>query len=289
MDIRQLNYFITIAEEGTITQAAKVLHIAQPHLSRQLKEMELELGLQLFDRNKKKAVSLTAQGRLFLEKAKEVINRFNDAIVEVKELGEEISGTLAIGTTIYCAPIMLARLEKFRQDHPQVRFHIWEGPSSYLKDLLGNRQIDLAVSASSLAKADLQEKVITDIPCQLLAPKKMPVPRNQVDLHYLSTIPIIILRSSLGNGLYGRITAEFESRGLQPNIICECHDSAILLDLVKMGVGAAILPNSMLHDLSMQNCEVYNIVDNPWTIRATVVWRANSYLPKTAKEFIDSF
>src|SRR6478609_5313697 len=129
MDIRQLRYFVAIAEEGTITKAAQALHMAQPPLSRQLKIMEEELGVLLFERNKKKKVTLTTQGKLFLKKAKQVIHSLEEAIIEVKEFGEEVSGTLAIGSTIYDAPLLLSALQDFRKKYPQVNFSVWEGNS----------------------------------------------------------------------------------------------------------------------------------------------------------------
>lgn len=75
MDIRQLKYFVTIAEEGKITAAAKQLHIAQPPLSRQLKQLEEELGVVLFDRNKKKSLTLTYEGEVFYKRAKDILHK----------------------------------------------------------------------------------------------------------------------------------------------------------------------------------------------------------------------
>lgn len=114
MDIRQLRYFITIAQEQKITSAAKKLHMAQPPLSRQLKQLEDELGVILFDRNKKKQMTLTYEGTVFLKRAKEILHRFEDAVIEVQELKEKVAGTLAVGSTIYCAALMLEKVTQIK-------------------------------------------------------------------------------------------------------------------------------------------------------------------------------
>lgn len=103
MDIRQLKYFVTIAREGKITTAdgGSILH-SKP-LSRQLKQMEEELGVVLFDRNKKKNLTLTYEGEVFLKRAKEILHKLEDSILEVREPREEVNGTLAVGSTIYCS------------------------------------------------------------------------------------------------------------------------------------------------------------------------------------------
>jgi LysR family transcriptional regulator, salicylic acid-responsive activator of bsdBCD len=157
MDIRQLRYFVAIAEEGTITKAAQALHMAQPPLSRQLKIMEDELGVVLFERNKKKKLTLTIQGKLFLKKAKQVIHSLEDAILEVQEFGEEVSGTLAVGATIYDAPLLLSALQDFRKKHSQVNFSVWEGNSTNLMELLENHQIDIAIASSFICKGAFQK------------------------------------------------------------------------------------------------------------------------------------
>src|SRR6478735_7240752 len=97
MVIRELRYFIAIAEQEIISKAAEHLHMAQPTLSRKLKMMENKLNVVLFDRNKKKKVTLISQGELFLKKAKKLLHGMEEAILEVKELSRKQSDTLSVG------------------------------------------------------------------------------------------------------------------------------------------------------------------------------------------------
>lgn len=171
MDIRQLRYLIAIAEEGSITKAAQALHMAQPPLSKQLQLMEEELGVTLFERNKKRKVTLTPQGELFLKKAKNVVQTMEEAVVEVKEYGEEVSGTLSIGLTIYDAALMMSILKQFRNEYPQVRFSIWEGNATFLIDCLDNRQIDIAIAYGHLQRNNIKQDTLIETNVFLLFQK----------------------------------------------------------------------------------------------------------------------
>ncbi|MCM2534986.1 LysR family transcriptional regulator [Neobacillus pocheonensis] len=289
MDIRQLRYFIAIAEEGTITKAAEALHMAQPPLSRQLKLIEDELGVMLFERNKKKKVTLTNEGKLFLKKAKQVLFTLEEAIIEVQEFGEEISGTLSIGSTIYNAPLLLSTLKEFRKKYPQVNFSIWEGNSIRLMELLDNHQIDIALSGSSFAKDRFEMIELDKDPCVFIVPKDFEVETDNVDINTITTFPLILLGPSEGNTLYDQIINEFKRLDLVPSILCECHDSAMLLNLVSMGFGATILPLSLANAQLKGDFNILPIEKNPWETQPALIWRSNSYLSVTAKEFLRFF
>ncbi|SUM35231.1 transcriptional regulator [Staphylococcus gallinarum] len=111
MELRHLRYFLAIAKAGSISSAAEILHIAQPPLSRQLKDLERELGFELFERNKKRKVQLTDQGRFFVNKAQLILNTIDDSVMETQEFHEQVEQSLAIGTTIYSSNKMFEQIE----------------------------------------------------------------------------------------------------------------------------------------------------------------------------------
>ncbi len=289
MDIRQLRYFIAIAEQGTISKAAEHLHMAQPPLSRQLKIMEEEIGVVLFDRNKKKKVTLTPQGELFLKKAKDLLNDLEESILEIKEFSGEINGTLSVGSTIYCAPILLATLNKFRHQYSHIRFNIWEGSSTHLMNLLRNRQIDIAITGGPFSQKDIEMKKLEVDQCVLVIPNDYKLEEKSITIQKITQIPLILLRPTEGTGLFDQIMSVFQRLELTPNILCECHDSAMLLNLVEMGFGATILPLSMINKRLIGEFKIIPIQDNPWISEPTLVWRANSYLSASTREFLKFF
>ncbi|MBW7460295.1 LysR family transcriptional regulator, partial [Paenibacillus sepulcri] len=145
MDIRQLRYFLSIAREGQVTRAARKLNMEQPPLSRQLKLIEEELGVRLFDRSGKR-LKLTEAGKLLQEKGELLLNQFEEAVREVKETGEGVRGLLSIGSVVSCISLLPPRIQSFRDKYPQITFKILEGDHAYLGEQLEKRAIELVVA-----------------------------------------------------------------------------------------------------------------------------------------------
>ena len=126
MDIRQLRYFLAIAKEEQITRAAKALNMEQPPLSRQLRLMETELGVKLFDRVGKHLI-LTQAGYVLETRAKNLLHQLDETLVEVKEIDQGLRGTLAIGSAFSCVSLLPAKIKAFRTKYPLVSIKILEG------------------------------------------------------------------------------------------------------------------------------------------------------------------
>lgn len=145
MDIRLLKYFVATAQTGNITRAAEQLHITQPTLSRQLKELETSLQLDLLHRDHKQ-ITLTEAGILFMHRAKEIIALEERTLRELKEQKGQLAGTIGIGCVETCASVLLAELlQAFRKEHPSVRFEIYSADSNDIKEKLDRGILDLGI------------------------------------------------------------------------------------------------------------------------------------------------
>ncbi|OIK15058.1 LysR family transcriptional regulator [Bacillus sp. MUM 13] len=289
MDIRQLKYFITIAEEGKITTAAKKLNIAQPPLSRQLKQMEEELGVILFDRDNK-SLNLTLEGERLLFRAKELLNKLDETMVEVQELRKDASGILSVGSNLYCAPLILSKVIDIREKNPGLTFKVWEGETIHLIKMLSKRQIEIAVTNSPITEKSISQMTLESDPYVLVLPEKWTWSGSeQCSLEEIIDLPLILLRPNYGLGAYGQIVNEFQRLDLEPNILCECQDLIMLLGLVSSGFGATILPLSLLSLHSLGGLRVIQLKDQTLISEPKVIWRKNSYLSKAAKEFLKLF
>ena len=145
MDVRQLRYFVTVAEEKQITRAAKKLNMAQPPLSHQLKLIEEQLGTTLFYRNSC-SVELTEAGVLLYQRAISILHQLEDSLIEVKEIGDGLRGQLSLGTAKSCAMNYLPdKIQQFRTTYPLITFRVLDGHPhqvvTYLEELL----VELAV------------------------------------------------------------------------------------------------------------------------------------------------
>ncbi|MGD6959731.1 LysR family transcriptional regulator [Rossellomorea aquimaris] len=289
MDIRQLKYFVTIAEEGKITTAAKKLNIAQPPLSRQLKQMEEELGVVLFDRDNK-SLNLTLEGERLLLRAKELLNKLDETMVEVQELRKGASGVLSVGSNLYCASLILSKVIDIREKNPGLTFKVWEGETIHLIKMLSKRQIEIAITNSPITEKSISQMTLESDPYVLVLPEKWTwTGSEQCRLEEIIDLPLILLRPNYGLGAYGQIVNEFQRLDLEPNILCECQDLIMLLGLVSSGFGATILPLSLLSLHSLGGLRVIQLKDQTLISEPKVIWRKNSYLSKAAKEFLKLF
>src|ERR1700689_5018078 len=144
MELRHLRYFVAVAAHGSFNRAAEMLHLTQPALSRQVKDLEEELGVLLLVRGKN-MVKLTESGDLFYEEAREVIARANEAVQRVR--GQARSETLRVGyAPSIIAGVMSAVLEKFQSATPRVRIELTDLSSREINELANEGRLDMVIS-----------------------------------------------------------------------------------------------------------------------------------------------
>lgn len=152
MELRVLRYFLAVAREQGITRAAEVLHITQPTLSRQIAELEEDLGVKLFDRTAGRRIRLTDSGILFRRRAMEILDLVDRTREEMRCQDELIEGTVAIGCGALRAFQDLARvIAQFRERHPQVHFQIHTGDADDVRQRIDQGLLDLALFLESIA------------------------------------------------------------------------------------------------------------------------------------------
>jgi len=288
MDIRQLRYFATIAEEGQITRAAKKLHMAQPPLSQQLKALEQELGVLLLDRNGN-SMDLTEVGKVLYDRSKELLQRMEETKLEIKELGEGIKGVLSIGSVKSSFSYIPERIRIFRKHYPNVRFRLYEGDSFRLVDHLQKREIELAVVRFPLDTSSDFSYLRLPIDHFVAVTTDTNDGRVSITMKELADMPLMLLHRVTGIGLYELVKNAFIQLGLKPTIVCECPDAAMLLSLVKAGVGVTLLPKSTLRTFPINGLKTVDIEDCSIESESAVIWLKNRYLSKSAQHFIKTF
>ena len=144
MDIRTMQYYLAVVREGTISAAAEALHVAQPSLSRQMKELEEELGATLFERGNRK-ITLTEEGMVLRKRAEEMVRLMQMTEEEISQIKNHVSGSVRIGAGESCSFHYLSRAAAdIAAEHPDIRFHITSGDTQDLMDELNNGLIDFA-------------------------------------------------------------------------------------------------------------------------------------------------
>lgn len=294
MDIRQLRYFLAIAKEGQITRAAKALNMEQPPLSRQLKLMEQELNVTLFDRNGK-GLKLTHAGELLRQKAESLLHQFNETLKEVKELDEGIQGMLSIGSVVSCISLLPQSIEIFRERYPLVTFKIWEGDHYLLGEQLEKRAIELIIARLPFEAPNPSESYsvlhLPSDPFVAVIPGKWgPDQANgTINMRELADFPFLTLKTDKTTGMHDKVVKEFRNHGLAPRIICECSSVAIIISLVAAGIGATILPKSVMTSFPISVIRMLAIADADFRSDVGILWLKDRYLSKSAQHFIDIF
>lgn len=199
MDIRTMQYYLTVVREGTISAAAKALHVSQPSLSRQMRDLEEELGAALFVRGNRK-ITLTEEGMILRKRAEEMVHLMKMAEDEIAQVKNHISGSVRIGAGESWSFHYLSRTAaSLAEEHPDIRFHITSGDTQDLMDELDNGLIDFAVIFTDVDHIVYQS---IELPAEdsfgLLMPKDCPLAeKDEIRLSDLKGLPVIVSRAAL--------------------------------------------------------------------------------------------
>ncbi|KMT21957.1 LysR family transcriptional regulator [Clostridium cylindrosporum] len=284
MDIKQLRYFVAIVEEGQITAAAKRLHMTQPPLSQQLSIMEEELGTRLFHKVGKR-LELTDAGEALYRNAINIVNLMEESNKEVKEIGKGDRGKLLIGVNTLSHYKLSSVLRRFQERHPEVSYKVQQNESGQLCKLLKEREIELAIVRFPVDLKNFSAFYFKEDPFYFVTSNKLALQGNKVSYEDIKEFPLI-LPSTDGLGLYNMILEQFSSRELEANVICECSDILVLLELVSESFGGTIIPESVLKIHKGYNLKKYKIDDDAFTSSSGVIWLKDRYLSMASRNFI---
>ncbi|MGG0718400.1 LysR family transcriptional regulator [Robertmurraya massiliosenegalensis] len=296
MNFRKLHYFITIVEEGKITSAAKKLNIAQPPLSQYLKKLEDEIGSKLFIRDGKH-MELTEAGKILYHKGKQVLQQYEETILEARETAEGLKGTVNVGVNLTCTYYLPEKIHTFTNAFPNIKLSILEGDPYRIDALLEERSVELAIVRTPIQKDpknrnDRYSSISLDIdPFIYVMPAswKEAEYRNDISFEEISKHPMVALRRITGKGIYELIINEFRRNSIVPDFICESPSTIVLLSLIEKGIGGAVMPRSALPPSTNRKIKILEIRDCIANTETSLIWLKDRYISKNAQNFIDVF
>lgn len=257
MELRQLEYFVAVAEEANFTRAAERIHVAQPAVSAQIQRLERELGQSLLDRSRR-TVQLTAAGEAVLPYARAALAAVTDMHVAVDELTQLVRGTVTIGTVTSHNVDIPSLLADFHADHPNVEITLSTDSSDVLIEKVRTGRLDAAIVSVGPDEhpEGLDVEVVTDeaIVAAVCRTDAFAT-RKTIRLNDLTDRPVIAL--PVGAGIRHQFDAACAKAGVAPRIAFEASTPLALADLAERGLGAAIVPASVprgrdgLHALSI--------------------------------------
>lgn len=246
MELRHLRYFITVAEELSFSKAALKLHTAQPSLSQQIKDLEDDIGVQLFHRTKRK-VELTEEGLVFLEQARLTLTQADKAITMARQVAAAKVQYLKIGfvpsAEIRIFPYILPRL---RVKLPKLQIRTLNLKESDQIAELKKGDLDIIFINQEFQNEVFASQLILKEPLVFMLPKQHPLAQlTEIPIEQLNGLAITVLSQKLSQPLFDTITQYIEQRQIQFQTISEANSIAESIQTVHSGQSCAILPSYM--------------------------------------------
>ena len=287
MELRHIRYFMAVAEEMNFTRAAARLAIAQPPLSRQIQDLEAELGAKLFVR-KPHSLQLTEEGIRFRQYAAQVLELVEKSAEDIREMKKGLQGTLYLASVEGHAPHLLSQwIAGFHQQHPDVQYILWNGNSDDVTYRVMKGLCDLAIIVEPYNAEGLNALRVHEEPWIAMIPSDHPLaeePGDFIDLEKLAPYDMIV--PSRQSRLQ-EIDGWFESAGARPRIRCRIAHTMNAYELVEQGVGIAIYPAGV-GDISARESICIKKLSHPSVIASYVmIWNKERQLPHAAKEFLN--
>jgi DNA-binding transcriptional LysR family regulator len=290
MELRHLRYFVAVGEEQHYGRAALRLRVVQPALSRQIQDLEEEVGFKLFERLPR-GVKLSAAGKLFLEDARRILQEVNEATARAERVARGQSGTLRVGFTESASwrGVVPESFRRFREMHPDAELQLQPLPSLVQLEAVRSGRLD-AGFVFNMPKADpeLDGRRVAILRIELAAPRGHPVTKlKQVRLRDLASASFVWFPRREAPALYDRLMRECFRGGLRsPSVVQEGKDEATILSLVATGLGVGwVLETSRWR--RPKSVVILPVVDMEAPQELSLAWRKDNRSPLLASFVAD--
>lgn len=284
MEIRILRYFLTIVREESITKASEVLHITQPTLSRQLAQMEKDLGVKLFDRGTRK-IKLTNEGILLRRRAEEILQLVDKTEKELVEQEEQVEGKISMGCGEIAAVQLLSQIIKsFRQKYPLVTFDIFTATADLVKEQMDKGLLDIGLFLEPIdmekyefTRLDIGEKWVV-----LMRSDDPLAARETITAQDLSELPLILPRRM---NVQNELASWFGSYYDRLNVVFTSNLSTNSSIMVNSGLAYSLVIEGAVPFLDHSKI-TYRPLDPPLTATSVLAWKRGQPFSLATTKFI---
>lgn len=289
MELRVLRYFLAVAREGTIVGAAKFLHVTQPTLSRQLQDLEEELGQQLFLRSNR-TITLTPEGMLLRKRAEEVLEIINRTEADFNAMGENISGFVHIGGGESHAMKLIAEtIRDLREDYPAIRCNLYSGNAEDVMERLDKGILDfgILIQPVDISKYDSIALPIRDVWGVVMRKDSPLAAKKSVTLRDLLNLPLICSRISIRQSAVKNAYAEwFGNRFEKLNIVATYNLIYNAALMVESGIGYALALDGLVDTLGNRSL-CFRPLEPRLESGLNIVWKKYQVFSKAAEVFLE--
>jgi DNA-binding transcriptional LysR family regulator len=288
MELRHLRYFVAVAEQLHFRHAAELMHVAQPALSQQIRQLEEEIGVSLFERSRHK-VRLTPAGRAFYQKALSILKDSDEAVVEARKAERGDAGIIRIGFVSTAAITVLPdAIRKLQAEVPRAEIVLRELSAGEQIDGLYSEQLDVGFLHAKLTEHVLGTMIVARDRLVLAVPASSELAgKRRVDLRKTGSWTAIMPARHTSSGFYEHVQMAYRMAGIVPQRV---HLTRLLqtgLLLVGMGVGASIVPEAF-KAIHVKGVVYKNLLVEPPPSELMAAWRRDNPSPLLAR-FLDIF
>lgn len=289
MDIRDITYFLEIAEHENISKAAERLHISQPPLSRQLKKLEEELGVELFTRDSGR-LRLTDAGYFFKQRAQEVLSLVEKTKSQLDEKYNGVSGKIRIGTIETLSADKLPKwIAEFHEIYPDITYQIVNNNSDEIIRMVDRGLLDIGIVREPVNSQYYEKIRLQEDSWIAYIPNRNPLSQKnrttiEIELSDLKDEKLILPMRGIHEK---QINTWFDMIGEKPKVICWYSSLVNGMALVKNGLGTMLCPKSAQSILDYSCATVKEIVNPTMTTGSVIVWKNFHNLSESARKFID--
>ncbi len=284
--IKDMRAFFSIVEEGNISHAAQRLDVAQPALSRQMKRLEEKLNVKLFERGSRR-IRLTEAGRVLYSRIENILGMVDGTVREITEIGTGSKGSIRIGTITSSGAMILPELiAEFHKVYPNITFEICEAEGARVLELLDSHMIEIAITRTQVDNLAYELLVLPNEPLVMVMNAENPCGASDdvIKLAELQDQPLIIPL---------RWKSNFETNcrkiGFEPKIICVSDSVVQDLLMVKMNLGAAMIPISSRKLLTDGDLIYKRLIEPEMKTHTVISWLKNQTLSMACQNFLDMF
>ena len=290
MEIRHLTYFKAVAQHLHFRNAAASLFISQPPLSRQIKELEDELGVQLFLRNNKR-VELTEAGKYFLTTVDSIFAQLEESKHTVQQIHQAAdSGELKIGyiSSVY-QPHLAEVLKSLRQFFPYIKTSLYERPTVKQVEALEQGKLDVGILRAPVHSEKLAVQTLFFDPFMVVVPSTAQKFNNNSELaEFIKGRPFIFFNKEYAPQYYDKLVEICHRLGFKPDITHEVNNVHSIVQLVEAGLGVSILPLSLKQQYAALKLSFYDLEDMPVTTEVVLAYK-RSNVSGALKWFIENY
>ncbi|HHB2650310.1 TPA: LysR family transcriptional regulator [Bacillus cereus] len=285
IELRQLEYFLAVSKELHFTKAAEKLNISQPSLSQQIRSLEHEVGMPLFDRIGKK-ISLTEAGRILLLHSKTIFHEIEQARSAIQDLNGLQQGSLTIGSLLTVVNYLLPpAILNFNNLYPNIKLSVLGLRTGDIREKLLQNELDIGITFLPVQDKEIISTPLYKSELIIVVPTGHQLAEhNHVSIAELQNYPLILLPKNFF--LTELITSHCQKFNFKPKPILEISTMESLIQMVSKGMGITVLPKPYIDFLQNKNIQAIKIENPTPTIEIGLVYRKDKYMCAATREFI---